>query len=261
MGRRSSWFCVVSHGSKPPTLPLLPISSIRSHSRMTPTLVTSFDIYNASTLKDFYELSLDLEDLVLPAIERESQGPGQKAVPKRKSLLQKKLAAKSAIMVQDIVGTGQEGGMGDVSFGGQFVRDEAAPPRPSGGCPVAHTASSSHDASHSTDQAFVAATSGVDDDSEPLLSSQPLREKKADTLPEIQVRSCTVSVVVVISYPPPTASPISRIWWRLSLSTACLLPPLLHVGGHWLWRASELREKSSISHHQSPEGSQDKRIY
>ena len=177
-------------------------------------------------------MSLDLEDLVLPAIERESQGPGQKALPKRMSLLQKKLAAKSASMVEDIVGTRQEGGMGAMSFGGQAARDDVGPARSAGGCPVAHTSPSSHDASNSGEQVSAAVTDDADDDSEPLLSSQPLREKKADTLPEIQVASHSVGVDIMISYSSPPAPPISLTSCCLLLSVACLLPPFLHVGGH-----------------------------
>jgi hypothetical protein len=148
---------------------------------------------------------------VLPAIERESQGPRQAATlaPKRKSLLQKKMAVKNASMVKEIMGEERTsmGGMGAMSFGGQGGQKDsgsragagagaavgAGPVRAQGGCPVAHTATSttatdSHAATHQS-------TSTRDPDSLPsapapsdMQSSQPFREEVPDALPEIQVR-------------------------------------------------------------------------
>ena len=172
-----------------------------SHSTSTPS-----SLY----VKEFYELSLDLEDLVLPAIERESQGPRQAATlaPKRKSLLQKKMAVKNASMVKEIMGEERTGtgGMGAMSFGGQGGQKDsgsragaavgagARPVRAQEGCPVAYTAASTtatdgHAASHQS------TSSTCDPDSLPyapapsdMQSSQPFREKVPDALPEIQVR-------------------------------------------------------------------------
>lgn len=163
-------------------------------------------------MKEFYELSLDLEDLVLPAIERESQGPRQAATlaPKRKSLLQKKMAVKNASMVKEIMGEERTGGMGVMSFGGQGGQMDsgsstgagggaaagAGPVKAQGGCPVAHTATSttgtaanspaaSHQSTSSTrDPAFLSPAPAPSD----MQSSQPFREKVPDALPEIQAR-------------------------------------------------------------------------
>jgi hypothetical protein len=163
-------------------------------------------------MKEFYELSLDLEDLVLPAIERESQGPRQAATlaPKRKSLLQKKMAVKNASMVKEIMGEERmnTGGMGAMSFGGQGGQKDsgsgvgagvgaavgAGPVRAQGGCPVAHTVSStastdSHAASHqSTSSTRDPASLPSAPAPTEMQSSQPFREKVPDALPEIQVR-------------------------------------------------------------------------
>jgi hypothetical protein len=132
---------------------------------------------------------------VLPSIEKDSQGPGQVVVPKRKSLLQKKMAAKSADMVQQIAGGSKTGGMGAMSFGGQGQgqgSEEKGPVRAAGVCPVAHTpavldvgtaVASGDDRTSDEDQG-----TDSDTDSEPMLSSQPFLEKKPDAFPEIQVR-------------------------------------------------------------------------
>ena len=157
-------------------------------------------------MKDFYELSLDLEDLVLPAIERESQGPRQAATlaPKRMSLLQKKLAVKNASMIKEIMGEDNAVGMGAMSFGGQGGQKApasetmvgavagagAGPVRAQGGCPVAHTASStsSADSSAASHQSTPPAAAHPDPPApSDMMSSQPFREKISDALPEIQV--------------------------------------------------------------------------
>ena len=126
---------------------------------------------------------------MLPSIEKDTQGPGQIVAPKRKSLLQKKMAAKSADMVQQIAGGSKTGGMGAMSFGGQGQgSEEKGPVRAAGVCPVAHTAAV-------IDAAVVVAggdkvqglAASSDSDSEAMMSSQPFLEKKPDTLPEIQV--------------------------------------------------------------------------
>ena len=140
---------------------------------------------------------------MLPSIEKESQGPGEIVMPKRKSLLQKKMAAKSQSMVQQIAGTGagagvssgaggsKEGGMAAMSFGGQ-MSEEKGPVRAAGVCPVAHTptvtdaetSAVSLDTSNSDRDQDGHSDSGA----EPMLSSQPFLEQKPDALPEIQVR-------------------------------------------------------------------------
>lgn len=126
---------------------------------------------------------------MLPSIEKDTQGPGQIVAPKRKSLLQKKMAAKSADMVQQIAGGSKTGGMGAMSFGGQGQgSDEKGPVRAAGVCPVAHTAAVIDAAvvvaGGDSDQGLAASS---DSDSEAMMSSQPFLEKKPDTLPEIQV--------------------------------------------------------------------------
>jgi hypothetical protein len=130
---------------------------------------------------------------VLPSIEKDTQGPGQIVAPKRKSLLQKKMAAKSADMVQQIAGGSKTGGMGAMSFGGQGQgqgqgSEEKGPVRAAGVCPVAHTAAVIDAAvvvaGGDSDQGLAARS---DSDSEAMMSSQPFLEKKPDTLPEIQV--------------------------------------------------------------------------
>ena len=176
---------------------------------ITPPLCLSFIIflYFFYHVKDFYELSLDLEDLVLPAIERESQGPRQAATlaPKRMSLLQKKLAVKNASMVKEIMGEDNAAGMGAMSFGGRGglkapvsetavgAAAGAGPVRAQGGCPVAHTASttSSSDSSAVSHQSTSPVSSHPSTHDAPapsdMMSSQPFREKVPDALPEIQV--------------------------------------------------------------------------
>lgn len=153
-------------------------------------------------VQDFYEFSLDLEDLVLPSIEKDSQGPGQVVMPKRKSLLQKKMAAKSADMVQQIAGGSKTGGMGAMSFGGQGQgqgSEEKGPVRAAGVCPVAHTPAaigaynvpSADSTTRDRDRDRAAdhhSDSDSDSNSEPMMSSQPFLEKKPDALPEIQAR-------------------------------------------------------------------------
>ena len=126
---------------------------------------------------------------MLPSIEKDTQGPGQIVAPKRKSLLQKKMAAKSADMVQQIAGGSKTGGMGAMSFGGQGQgSEEKGPVRAAGVCPVAHTAAAIDAAvvvaGGDSDQGIAASS---DSDSEAMMSSQPFLEKKPDTLPEIQV--------------------------------------------------------------------------
>lgn len=159
-------------------------------------------------MKEFYELSLDLEDLVLPVIERESQGPRQAATlaPKRKSLLQKKMAVKNATMVKEIMGEVHTGGMGAMSFGGQGEQQNSGfstgagegaaagagirPVRAQGGCPVAHTDTSTtatatdQSTSSTRDPASLPPAPAPSD----MQSSQPFREKVPDALPEIQAR-------------------------------------------------------------------------
>jgi hypothetical protein len=153
--------------------------------------------------EEFYDFSLDLEDDILPQIERDSQGPGQVIPPKRKSLLQKKMASKSSAAGDS---TSVSGGMGSMSFGGNSRSGNSessidstvsmgGPVRSQTGCPVIPSAqipvdslidSNIHDTN--TDRIHT-----IDDtDKEPKKAntqSQPFRETKSDDLPEIQV--CT----------------------------------------------------------------------
>lgn len=118
------------------------------------------------------------------------------------------MAVKNASMVKEIMGeerTGM-GGMGAMSFGGQGRQKDsgssvgavaavgAGPVRAQGGCPVAHSATSTT-ATDSPAASHQSTSSARDPDSLPtalapseMQSSQPFREKVPDALPEIQVR-------------------------------------------------------------------------
>jgi Fe-S-cluster containining protein len=158
--------------------------------------------------QDFYDFSLDLEDIYLPALEKDTQGPGQVIVPKRKSLLQKKLAAKNSKMIDDIMdggvddkyrASGDSGDMGSVSFGGSGTlaggKGMGGNVRTTG-CPVVHTSNSESSSDDSINYSSNSISNNSDNDSEnsngadinTISSSQPFREEDQDSLPEIQVR-------------------------------------------------------------------------